>query len=38
MNIGYIAALASGLLWALDGIFLSFLQVPSIIIAYSMMA
>ena len=33
MNIGYIAALASGLLWALDGIFLSFLQVPSIIIA-----
>ena len=33
MNIGYIAALASGLLWALDGIFLSFLQAPSIIIA-----
>lgn len=33
MNIGYIAALASGLLWALDGIFLSFLQVPSIITA-----
>lgn len=34
MNIGYIAALTSGLLWALDGIFLSFIQASSILISF----
>ncbi|MGP1359454.1 DMT family transporter [Campylobacter sp.] len=33
MNIGYIAALVSGLLWALDGIFLSFIQASSILVS-----
>lgn len=33
LNIGYIFALFSGLLWALDGIFLSFSQAPSIVVA-----